>query len=115
MLVKRLVRKLSQQEEIGLALLATGTGFAVHSALNPSIFTISKFVGSEEDRAVLKKSANIALVVNLIISSGLFFAFKRSGLVPAIANAAIGTGLWAYQHHILKEPQTQLISQGLIF
>jgi len=64
-------------ERIGLGLLVVGNAFSIWSALNPSPFTMRKFGVEEEDRAELRRWQLVAVVLILVMVTGVFLVFGK--------------------------------------
>ena len=88
-------------EVIGLALLGVSNSFAIWSAANPSVFTVSQF-STEQSKKNARMGMNLGLALDLALSAGLYFAYGKKGTIPALLTAASGAGLYALYEYLLS-------------
>ena len=86
------------EEELALAVLSALSVAGIHSAINPSLFTLMSFATKPEakDRAVT--GLWIGLGASTLASAAIYVVFKKwmpAILAEATAFALFGAGLWA--------------------
>lgn len=91
-----------QKEEIGLSLLGSISAFSIHSAVNPSFFTIKAFA-TENHEENIRFGMNVGLILNGILSGGILLAYGKKGMIPALITGATGVGLYIAYDQMLKE------------
>lgn len=78
--------------EIGLAVLSALSVAGIHSAINPSFFTLKAFAKKPEERANAIQGLWIGLALGGIASASVGLVFKRT--IPAIVSAATAVALF---------------------
>jgi hypothetical protein len=86
------------EEELALAVLSALSVAGIHSAINPSLFTLLSFATKPEARGRAMKGLWIGLLASTLASGAIYVVFKK--WMPAIisqatAIALFGAGVWA--------------------
>lgn len=86
------------EEDLALAVLSALSIAGVHSAINPSVFTLLSFATHQEGRARALKGLWIGLAASTLASGAIYVVFKKA--IPAIiaeitAIGLFGSGIWA--------------------
>lgn len=86
------------EEELALAVLSALSVAGIHSAVNPSLFTLLSFATKPEAQARAMKGLWIGLGASTLASVAVYVVFKK--WLPAIiseitAVALFGAGVWA--------------------
>lgn len=106
-------------EDLGVAILAAGTGLALTSALNPSPGTLRELVlrkGDWESAQNYAVGAKITIILGAISSVAVTMVFPgRTGLVAALFMAATTVGLGAYYYSILMGKDKEMGEIGRFF
>jgi hypothetical protein len=84
---------------MGLALMAGFSVAGIHSAVNPSYFTLRAFGAHPEARAEAKRGLAIGLVASTVASLAIYLVFKKA--VPALVAEATAIGLAAISYHAI--------------
>lgn len=87
-------------QSVGLALLGSTSAFSIWSAANPSVFTVSQF-STEQSKENARLGMNIGLGLDVALSVGIWLAYGKKGLIPALLTGATGVGLYALYEHLL--------------
>lgn len=85
---------------VGLSLLGTTSAASIWSATNPSVFTISQFT-TEQSKENARLGMNIGLGLNGILTAGLYFAYGKKGVLPAVLTGLTSIGLYFLYEHLL--------------
>jgi hypothetical protein len=93
--------------ELGLAVLSALSIAGIHSAINPSFFTLKAFAKKPEERANAIQGLWIGLGLGTAASVAIYAVFRR--LIPAIiseasALALFGIGMAAVKSNGVEEP-----------
>lgn len=80
------------KKDLGLAVLTALSIAGIHSAVNPSLFTLRSFAARPEARAAAVQGLWIGLGASIVASGAILFVFD--GWVPAAVGAATGVGLF---------------------
>jgi hypothetical protein len=88
------------EEELALAVLSALSIAGVHSAINPSVFTLLSFGSKPEAKTRAMTGLWIGLGASTVASAAIYFVFKKP--LPAViaevtAVALFGVGVWAVQ------------------
>lgn len=86
---------------VGLALLGSTSAFSIWSAANPSVFTVSQF-STEQSKKNARLGMDIGVGLCAALSAGLFLAYGKKGVLPAILTGATGAGLYLLYEHLLS-------------
>lgn len=91
---------LESKETMGIAILSALSIAGIHSAVNPSYFTLRSFAAQPEAKAKAREGLWIGLGLSTVASLGLYLVFEE--WVPAIvaeatAVALFGIGLYAVE------------------
>jgi len=86
------------EEELALAVLSALSVAGIHSAINPSLFTLMSFATKPEARARAEKGLWIGLGASTLASAAIYVVFKK--WMPAIISEATAValflgGMWA--------------------
>lgn len=81
-------------ETLGLSILSAEAGFGIWSALNPSMFTIAHFAESDTDIKNIREGMLTSLGIMGATAGGIYMAFGKRGLIPALSHVAVGLGLF---------------------
>lgn len=87
---------------VGLSLLGTTSAASIWSATNPSVFTISQFT-TAQSKENARLGMNIGLGLNGVLTAGLYFAYGKKGLLPAILTGVTSVGLYFLYEHLLSK------------
>jgi len=103
----RIHRNGNGASELGLAVLSALSIAGIHSAINPSFFTLKAFARKPEERANAIQGLWIGLGLGTAASVAIYAVFRR--LVPAIiseaaALALFGIGMAAVKSNGVEEP-----------
>lgn len=102
-------------QSVGLALLGSTSAFSIWSAANPSVFTVSQF-STEQSKKNARLGMNIGLGLDMALSAGIWLAYGKKGLFPAVLTGATGLGLYLLYEHLLANnhitnPNNQTMAQ----
>lgn len=81
------------EEDLALAVLSALSIAGVHSAINPSVFTLMSFGSQPEGRSRAMKGLWIGLAASTLASGAIWVVFKKS--LPAIIAEVTAIGLFA--------------------
>lgn len=88
---------------MGISILSALSIAGIHSAVNPSYFTLRSFASKPEARKVASEGLWIGLGLGLLGSFALYGVFKRA--VPAIVSAATAVGLFGVGLYAVNAPE----------
>lgn len=88
---------------MGISILSALSIAGIHSAVNPSYFTLRSFASKPEARKVAAEGLWIGLGLGLLGSFALYGVFKRA--VPAIVSAATAVGLFGVGLYAVNAPE----------
>lgn len=94
-----------KKAEIGISLLGAISAFSVWSACNPSLFTVAQFT-TEQSKKNARFGMKVGVALNAILAAGLYLAYGRKGLFPAILTGATGVGLYVLYERMLNKINT---------
>lgn len=87
---------------MGISILSALSIAGIHSAINPSYFTLRSFASKPEARTVAKEGLWIGLGLGLIGSFALYKVFDRA--IPAIVSAVTAAGLFGVGLYAVTAP-----------
>lgn len=99
------------EERLAISVLSALSIAGIHSAINPSVFTLLSFASKPEAQGRAMKGLWIGLGASTLASAAIYFIFKD--WMPAIlsevtAIGLFGTGVWAvHQPPAADVPQIQ--------
>lgn len=88
---------------MGISILSALSIAGIHSAVNPSYFTLRSFASKPEARKVATEGLWIGLGLGLLGSFALYKVFNRA--VPAIVSAATAAGLFGVGLYAVNAPE----------
>lgn len=93
-------------DRLAIAVLSALSIAGIHSAINPSVFTLLSFASKPEAQARAMKGLWIGLGASTLASGAIYYIFKD--WMPAIlsevtAIALFGTGVWAVNQPPAKD------------
>jgi hypothetical protein len=88
---------------MGISILSALSIAGIHSAVNPSYFTLRSFASKPEARKVASEGLWIGLGLGLLGSFALYGVFKRA--VPALVSAATAVGLFGVGLYAVNAPE----------
>lgn len=91
---------------IGLTLLGVISEFSIWSALNPSYFTIKAFLKPEQVKN-MRFGMDLGLILSAVFSGGLYLAYGKKAMIPALATAATGAGLWISYEQMIQQAMAE--------
>lgn len=89
------------KQDLGLVFLGATSAFGLHSAVNPSLFTIQHF-GNENPQAI-QSGLLIGLGSVLVLAAGIRLLYGKKANIPAIATAVTGLGLYVLSQKALHD------------
>lgn len=87
---------------LGLSILAGLSIAGIHSAVNPSYFTLRSFAAQPEARAAAKEGLWIGLFLGIAGSAGVGLVFDE--WTPAIISALVAGGLFGVGMYAISRP-----------
>ncbi len=88
---------------MGISILSALSIAGIHSAVNPSYFTLRSFASKPEARKVATEGLWIGLALGLLGSFALYKVFHRA--VPAVVSAATAAGLFGVGLYAVNAPE----------
>lgn len=88
---------------MGISILSALSIAGIHSAVNPSYFTLRSFASKPEARKVATEGLWIGLGLGLLGSFALYKVFNRA--VPALVSAATAAGLFGVGLYAVNAPE----------
>lgn len=92
---------------MGISILSALSIAGIHSAINPSYFTLRSFASKPEARKVAVEGLWIGLGLGLLGSFALYKVFHRA--VPALVSAATAAGLFGVGLYAVNAPELKSI------
>lgn len=87
---------------LGLSILSALSIAGIHSAVNPSYFTLRSFAAQPEARAAAREGLWIGLVLGLAGSAGIGLVFDE--WTPAIISGLVAAGLFGVGMYAVSRP-----------
>lgn len=88
---------------MGISILSALSIAGIHSAVNPSYFTLRSFASKPEAKKVATEGLWIGLALGLLGSFALYKVFHRA--VPAVVSAATAAGLFGVGLYAVNAPE----------
>lgn len=90
---------------IGITVLGAISAFSVWSACNPSLFTVAQFT-TEQSKKNARFGMKVGVALNALLGAGIYLAYGKKGLFPAVLTTATGVGLYFLYEHMLNKVNT---------
>lgn len=104
------------RQDLGLAILASGTAFGAWSAINSSYFTVATFADNPEKAQSARQAMAIGLGVSVLLGLGMFAVYGPKAKFAAWSSGLTGLGLTALFEVKLRQSEKKLgLIRGPIF